>query len=78
MNMIFCIRRLLVAFFTVYLNSPLILNIYVNIYSSLWIIKFYYKKKPMASRNLNRIELLNEIFQLFSNYYMFIFTEWVG
>ena len=32
----------------------------------------------MISRNLNRIELLNEIFQLFSNYYMFIFTEWVG
>ena len=61
MNLIFCCRRLIVAFFTVYINSPLILNIYINIYSSLWIIKYYYQKKPMISNSLNRIEILNEI-----------------
>ena len=61
MNTLFCLRRLLVAFFTVYLNSPLIINIFINIYSSLWIIKFYFQKTPMSNGRMNNIELLNEI-----------------
>lgn len=78
MNTIFCVRRLLVAFTTIFINNPLIICIYINIYSSLWIIKFYYKKKPMVSPMLNKIELINEIFQLFANYFMFLFTEFIG
>ena len=61
MNTVFCIRRLLVAMFTVYVNSPLIVNIYINIYSSLWIIWFYFEHQPMLTKTLNRIELVNEI-----------------
>lgn len=53
MNTIFCLRRLLVGFFTVFINKTLILNIYVNIYSSLWILKFYFKKRPMIKTRLN-------------------------
>lgn len=78
MTTIFCVRRLMVSFITVYFESPLVVPIYINIYSSLWIIKFYFNKMPMLTRSLNKIELLNEIFQLFSNYFMFLFTEFIG
>jgi hypothetical protein len=55
-----------------------VINIYINIYSSLYIIRFYFNKKPMLTPSLNKIELLNEIFQLFSNYFMFLFTDFIG
>ena len=78
MNTMFCIRRLLVGLFTIFSEKPLVINIYINIYSSLYIIRFYFDKKPMLTPTLNKIELLNEIFQLFSNYFMFLFTDFIG
>ena len=78
MNTMFCVRRLLVALFTVFSKKPLVINIYIIIYTSLFIIRFYFDKKPMLTSTLNKIELLNEIFQLFSNYFMFLFTDFIG
>ena len=77
MNTIFCVRRLFVALFTIFYRGPLVVNLYVNIYSSLWIIKFYFKRKPMKTPTLNKIEILNEIFYLFCNYFMIIFTDFI-
>ena len=41
-------------------------------------VRFYFDKKPMLTPTLNKIELINEISQLFSNYFMFLFTDFIG
>jgi hypothetical protein len=75
---IFCLRRLLICIFTIHFNSYLILNIYVTIYSSIFILFFYINVQPFKTRFLNRIEILNEIGYLSTNYFMFLFTDFIN
>ena len=70
----FCLRRIVVAFATVYF-SKLVGQIYVNVFASIFIIKFFVDEKPMEQRLQNKIEQLNESFTLFSNYFMILFTD---
>ena len=70
----FCLRRIVVAFATVYF-SKLVCQIYVNVFTSMFIIKFFVDEKPMEKRLQNKIELMNETFTLFSNYFMILFTD---
>jgi len=41
------VRRLVIAFFTVFFNDTLIINIYVSVFSSLAFIKILVDTKPM-------------------------------
>jgi hypothetical protein len=77
LNSLFCGRRFVLALSTIYFNSFLVANIYVTLFGSLIMIKFFYDYKPYESPLLNRFEKVNEIFTLFINYGLFIFTEFV-
>ena len=46
-------------------------------FTSLYQIHYFTNHKPMNSRILNRIEIINEMALLFSSYFMFIFTDWI-
>jgi ABC-type multidrug transport system fused ATPase/permease subunit len=58
-------------------DSHLITNIYVNIFTSLALIKFYIERKPMQDKTSNTLEIINECFTLGSFYSMFVFTDFV-
>lgn len=67
-------RRIAVAVSTTSLDSLLITNIYVTIFTSLLLIKFYMDFKPMAD---NKLLVLNECFSLLSFYGMFLFSDFI-
>jgi hypothetical protein len=76
-NTFFCLRRFCVGLSTIYRSDLLIVNIYVNVFSSLLIIKFLFDYKPLNSRLLNGFEIVNETFTLFITYFMFLFTDFI-
>ena len=76
-NTFFCLRRFCVGLPTIFTSELLIVNIYVVIFTSLFIIKFLFDHKPMNSRLLNWFEILNETFTLFITYFMFLFTDFI-
>lgn len=49
----FCVKRLLIALGTVYLNDSVIINIYINIFATLWFVKYLIDNQPMNYRYLN-------------------------
>lgn len=74
---IFCLRRVVIALCTVFINDYHIVNIFINIFLSLAMLKFLIEKQPMEYRFLNFLEISNEMFMLFFYYFMFIFTTWI-
>ena len=50
---------------------------YVNLYTSLALIIFYFKYPVMQSNFQTRTEKFNEIVLFFSNYMMIFFTEFI-
>ena len=75
---LFFIRRLLVAFATIRWANFLILEIYINVFTSLIMLKFMIDWRPFDSRTQNQLEIFNEGFTLFSNYMLIIFTEFIS
>ena len=73
-NSFFMLRRIAVAVSTTSLDSLLITNIYVNIFTSLFLLKFYLDTKPMHS---NSLLIINESFTLLSFYCMFLFSDFI-
>ena len=73
-NALFMARRIAVAVSTTSLDSLLITNIYVTIFTSLLLIKFYIDFTPMAG---NKLLVLNECFSLLSFYGMFLFSDFI-
>ena len=73
----FFIRRLAVALGTIGLANTLILQIYINIFGSLIMLKFTMDWRPMESQFLNNLEIFNEGFTLFSNYLLIIMTDFL-
>ena len=73
----FCLRRLAISGMTVFSNDYLIVNIYLNIYVSILIIKYLVEHRPLNKTYLNRLELVSELFNLSLYYFMFIFTDFV-
>lgn len=71
---IFCLRRISLALFAVFFSETLILNIYVNIFSSLAFIKLLCDTKPMDVRSINTLEIVNEMNMLYFNYSLFLYT----
>lgn len=73
----FCIRRFLLALVTLFTENLLIVQLYIATFGSLLTLKLYIWASPMSSRNQNRIEKLNEVFTLFSTYFMISFTDFI-
>ena len=75
---LFCVRRLLLSIVTVYMREDSITAIIVHyIYMQLLYMSFLVEKKPMHTKDLNRMELFNEGFIFFSIYVNMTFTLWV-
>jgi len=49
----FCLKRLIIALGTVYLNDSVILNLYINIFATLLFVKYLIDNKPMNFGYLN-------------------------
>ena len=73
----FCLKRLLIALGTVYLNDFVIVNLYINIFVTLWFVRYLIDNMPMNFRYLNQLEICNEILMLFFCYFIFLFTDFV-
>ena len=76
-NTFFCLRRFCIGVPTIYKSELLIVNIYVGLFCSLFMVKFLFDYRPLNSRLLNGFEIINEIFTLFITYFMFLFTDFV-
>ena len=77
MNTISCIRRLFIAFSTIFGNKYLIIDIYIDFFSTLYVIKFFFDHSPMSSSLLNGSELFNDCSLLLITYSMFLFTDFI-
>ena len=75
---LFCIKRLIISFFTVFFNELSIVNIFINIFANLIMAKFLIDHMPMEFKYLNYLEIINESFMLFFNYFLFLFSIWSG
>lgn len=75
---IFCLKRLIIGLFTVYLNKSLTLNIYVNIFGNILFIKYLCDSMPMEFKYLNLMEIMNEICLSFFIYFLFLFSDFVS
>jgi len=71
---LFCIKRLLVAYMTIFANSYLFLHLFIYVYTSIFFISMFITSKPMYPSILNKIEIMNESFMLFTSYYIIIFS----
>ena len=74
---IFCMRRMFVAISTIFGNQAIIIDIYLNIFGCMGMIKFFFDFKPMNQAFLNQFEIFNEISLLFIYYFMFLFTDFI-
>ena len=66
------------AISTAILGSYYMTNVYVNASLSFLMLKFLFEYKPMDRYSLNWIAIFNEISLLFSNFFMFLFSDFIG
>ena len=71
---LFCIKRLLIAYLTIFTNEYIFIHIWVYAYTSIFFICMFIRMKPMYPSILNKIEILNESLILITSYYMLIFS----
>jgi len=74
MTTLFCVKRILLALTTVYLNFFGTASVYFYCYSSLFTIGFILNNQPMSSKILNFMEIINEFAVYLSTYVIFFFT----
>ena len=74
---IFCLKRILIAFGTIFVTQPVAANIMIYIYTSLFSLGFNVQFRPFNTPNLNRIDNMNELFILISSYFMMAFSGWI-
>jgi len=77
MTTLFCSKRIILALTTVYLNDFVIASTYYYCFSSLFTIGFFMNNKPMSSKLMNKIEILNEFAIYLSTFVMFFFSDWI-
>ena len=70
---IFCVRRLVIAIGVIF-TALNVINIYLLVFSCLFLINFFLNRRPLQSSFLNKIEVINELSLLAVSYYMFRFT----
>lgn len=77
MPCIFCVKRLLIALATVFMQDFILMSIYIYSFSSLFSIGYIIRKRPMKSQTMNRMEQVNEWALYITSLFMFLFTEWI-
>ena len=75
-NFVFCLRRFMLTFATIFFGNWLFLQIIVFTYTTLFQLCFFIAVRPMTQPLLNRIEIINELFTLGSVYFLLYFTDW--
>lgn len=73
----FFIRRLLLAFTTMWFNSYIVPSLYVIFYSSIFMISFQIQHKVFLNDWVYGIEMMNELFIFITGYFILFFTEWI-
>ena len=76
-NFVFCARRFVLAFTTIFISDFLWLQLFIYLYSTLIVTTFYIHVKPMNGRFYNNIEIMNETATLFSVYFLLCFSDWI-
>jgi hypothetical protein len=74
---IFCAKRILLGFTTVYIAGLPLASTYVYGLGSLFSIGFFLNNKPMSSKIFNFMENLNEAAIYMMCYFTFLFTDWI-
>ena len=74
---IFCIKRMIFALGTIFIEQPVAANIMIYMYTSLFSLGFNLTVRPLSSPSMNRIDNVNESFILVSSYFMLSFSFWL-
>ena len=74
---LFCVKRLIYGFTTSYCGNYVVPNIYVYIFIPLFSIGYLINNKPMNSKLLNFMEIMNEFLILCCGYFIMFFTQWI-
>lgn len=77
MMALFLVKRLLIAIVTVYCDIMPVVQIATGIYITLVSSSFTLCVKPMESNYLNWVELANDFLFITTNYFSFLFTDYV-
>jgi hypothetical protein len=72
----FCIKRFIIGFSTIFANHVVWINMVAYMVLSLATIAFFIRFKPMNSTALNKIELFNESFIYISSFFFLIYSDW--
>ena len=71
------IRRLIFAIIAIFLSELLVIQLLMHTLSSIGILMFLFYLKPLESKFLNAIEIMNEITLLISSYFLYFFTSFI-
>jgi hypothetical protein len=74
---LFCIKRILLAYGAACIVRPVVINIALYIYLSLFTIGYNINNRPMSTRVIQAIENTNEFFILISGYIIILFSNWI-
>ena len=77
MTTVFCSKRILLALMTAYMNELTFMCAYFYTFSSLFSIGFFLNNKPMQSKMMNFMEIINEIAIYLTSYVIFFFSDWI-
>ena len=75
--LLFCIHRTIISFITVFFNSYVQFNIYVNLWLGIGAVSLYLKYSPMKLKSTNRQEIMNGYIILGTFYFIMMFTNFV-
>jgi len=74
---VFLVKRLILAVCVVFLKEMPFLQIQVVVFMLSLDLIYTGQVQPFASKFLNRMEMINNVFILLCSYYLFLFTEFV-
>lgn len=78
LGLFFCLRRMLLALFTVAVNEHILPSLLIYFYGSIFVVSLGFTHKPLEGSWHNWLENINELFIMITGYFMFFFSEWIG
>ena len=76
-SFVFCAMRFMLAFSTIFIQDFLWLQLFVYLYSTLYVACFFIHVKQMNGKFYNNIEIFNEVATLISVYFLLCFSDWI-
>lgn len=76
-NVLFVLRRLIIAAMCIFLEQYVFLQIQIMIISSLLTLTYLFRVRPFEQPLQNRLEVFNELCVLVSSYHLFAYTDFV-